>query len=75
MNRQPELLEVVGALGAPGRLPGRLDGRKKQGNQNRDNGDNDEKLDQGETPSESDVNHSCGKTPLTMAVEKKADKN
>ena len=46
-NGQPELLEVVRALHAPGGLPCRLHRRQKQGDQDRDDRDHDQKLDQG----------------------------
>ena len=46
MQRQADLLEVIGALGPPGRLPRRLDRRQQQGNQDADDGDHHQKLDQ-----------------------------
>ena len=45
---QADLLEVVGALDAPRRLAGRLDGRQQQGDQDRDDRDDDQQLDQRE---------------------------
>jgi hypothetical protein len=39
VDRQPELLEVVGALGAPGGLAGRLDRGQEQGDQDGDDRD------------------------------------
>ena len=48
VQRQPDLLEVVGALRSPGRLTGRLDGRQEQGDQDRDDGDDHEQLDERE---------------------------
>jgi hypothetical protein len=47
---QPNLLEIIRALRPPGRLAGGLDGGKKKGDQNRDDGDDHEQLDQGKTP-------------------------
>src|SRR5262249_29264007 len=51
VDGQAELFEVVDALGAPGRLARRLDGREQQGDQYRNNCDDDQELDQGETTS------------------------
>ncbi len=48
MNGQAELLEVVGALGAAGGLPRRLDGRQQQCDQDGDDGDDDQQFDQRE---------------------------
>ena len=56
MRRQPELLEVVGALGAPGGLARRLHGRQQQGDQYRDDGDDDQQFDEGESSSTRDWN-------------------
>ncbi len=47
---QRELLEVVGALGAAGGLPRRLDRGQQQGDQHCDDRDYHQQLDQGETP-------------------------
>jgi hypothetical protein len=49
MHRQPELLHVVDALGAPRRFSRGLHGRQKQRYQNADDRDHDQKLDQRET--------------------------
>ena len=46
--RQTDLLEVVGALGAPRCLACRLHGGKQQGNENRDDGDDHKQFDQRE---------------------------
>lgn len=46
---EPELLEVIAALSATGRLTGLLDRREEQGDQDRNNGDDDQQLDQSET--------------------------
>ena len=43
---QADLLEVVGARDAPGRLSRRLHRRKQERDQDRDDGDHDEQLDQ-----------------------------
>src|SRR5262249_52166223 len=48
VHGQPELLEVVHALAAGGRLAHPLHGRQQQADQYRDDGDDDEQLDQGE---------------------------
>ena len=48
---QPELLEVVGALGPAGRLARGLHGGQEQGDQHRDDRDDDQELDQRETAS------------------------
>src|SRR5207244_13345708 len=45
---QADLLEVVLALRAGGCLANLLDGRQEQADQDRDDGDHDEQLDQGE---------------------------
>ena len=49
LRRQPELLQVVGALRAACRLAGRLDGREQQRDQHRDDRDHHQQLDQRET--------------------------
>ena len=49
VNSEPQLLEIVGALAAPGRLAGRLHGRQKQADERADDGDHHQKLDQRET--------------------------
>jgi hypothetical protein len=43
------LFQVVAALGAAGRLPRRLHGREQQGDQDRDDGDDNQQLDQCES--------------------------
>ena len=48
MQGQADLLQVVGALDAPGRLACGLDGRQKQCDQDRDDGDDHQEFDQGE---------------------------
>jgi hypothetical protein len=45
-NRQ--LMQVVGALNSPRRFPCRLHGRKKQGHQDADDGDNHQQLNERE---------------------------
>jgi hypothetical protein len=45
---QPNLLEVVDALGPPGRLARRLDCGQEQGDQHGDDRDHDEQLNQRE---------------------------
>ncbi len=45
---EPDLFEVVGALGAGGRFPDLLDGREQQADEDRDDGDHNEQLDQRE---------------------------
>ena len=45
---QADLLQVVGALGAPGGLARGLDGGQQQGDQDGDDGDDDQQLDQRE---------------------------
>ena len=61
LDCQAQLLEVVGTLDAPGRLAGRLDGGKQQGNQYGDDCDHHQQFDQGETASSGEAVHS---TPL-----------
>jgi len=48
VERQAQLLHVVGALGTSGGFSRRLDSRQQQGDQNRDDGDHDQQLDQRE---------------------------
>jgi hypothetical protein len=43
-----DLLQVVGALGAPCRLAGRLDGGQKQGDQDGDDGNDHQQFNQSE---------------------------
>ena len=50
VHPEAELLEVVGALGAAGRLAGRLDRGQEQADQDRDDRDDDQQLDQREAP-------------------------
>jgi hypothetical protein len=47
VQRHADLVQVVRALPAPGRFAGRLNGRQKQGDQDPNNGDYDQKLDEG----------------------------
>ena len=49
MKRDADLLQVVGATGASGRLAGMLHGGQQERDQNPDDGDHDEQLDQRET--------------------------
>jgi hypothetical protein len=51
VHRQADLLQVVGALGAPGGLAGTLHGRQEQGDEHADDRDDHQQLDQGETAS------------------------
>jgi hypothetical protein len=46
VHGQPQLFEIVAALGAPRRFTCRLDGGKQQGDQNADDGDDNQQLDQ-----------------------------
>jgi hypothetical protein len=48
---QPDLLEVVGALGAAGGLSGRLHGRQEERDEHADDCDHHQELDQGEAES------------------------
>jgi hypothetical protein len=52
VDGQSELLEIVRTLRSAGSFSRRLHGRQQQGDQNRDNGNNHEKLDQRETASD-----------------------
>jgi hypothetical protein len=47
-DREADLLEVVLALGAVGRLADLLDGRQQQAHQHRNDRDHDEQLDERE---------------------------
>ena len=51
VHRQADLLEVVDALHAPGRLPRRLHGGQEQRDQDRDDRDHDQQFDQRESRS------------------------
>jgi hypothetical protein len=51
VNSQADLLKIIAATHAPRRLPRRLDGRQKQTNHDPDDGDYDQKFDQGKTAS------------------------
>ena len=57
MHSQADLLEVVDALDAAGRLAGRLHGGQQQGDQHGDDGDDDQQLDQRETGSAATALH------------------
>ncbi len=46
---QPDLLQIVATLRAPGRLAGHLHRRKQQRDQDGNDGDNDQQLDQRKT--------------------------
>src|SRR5258705_5280862 len=50
-ERQPDLLEVAQALGTPGLSAGALNGGQQQRGKDRDDGDNDQQLDQRKSPS------------------------
>ena len=49
MERDADLLEIIGALGAPGGFSGGLNGREEQSDQHGDDRDHNQKLDQGES--------------------------
>jgi hypothetical protein len=49
MHCQPDLFQVIGALHTASGFTGGLHCGQKQGNQNADDGDDDEKFDEGET--------------------------
>ena len=49
LKTEPELFQVVGALHTSSRLTRRLNGGKKQTNQNADDGNDNQKFNQGET--------------------------
>src|SRR5204863_2455519 len=65
--RDPELLEVVDALGAAGGLARRLHGRHQQRDQHGDDGDDDQQLDQRETTSAPKVHGEAPRLPATRA--------
>ena len=48
MQGEADLLEVVDALRPAGGLAGRLHGGQQQGDEDRNDGDHDQELDQGE---------------------------
>ena len=54
VQRQADLLQVVDALGPPGRLARRLHGGQEQGDQHGDDGDDDQQLDQRESAARDD---------------------
>jgi hypothetical protein len=47
VDSQPDLLEVVGATRSPGCLTSLLHGRQEQAHQNADDGNDDEKFNEG----------------------------
>jgi hypothetical protein len=49
LDGQADLLEIIGALGAAGRLAGGLHGGQQEGDQDADDRDHDQQLDQRET--------------------------
>ena len=51
MESEADLLEIVDALGAPGRLSGRLYSGHDQPHENADDGDDDQQLDEGKRAS------------------------
>ena len=51
VHGQADLLQIVDALGPPSGFACRLNGREQQRNQDRDDGDDYQKLDQGKTAS------------------------
>jgi hypothetical protein len=51
VRRQAELLEIVRALGTPGRFSGGLNRRKEESDEDADDRDDHQQLDQGETAS------------------------
>jgi hypothetical protein len=51
VNGQPQLLEIVLALGATGGLASLLDSRQKQGHEDSNDGDHHQELDEGESRS------------------------
>ena len=57
VHGQPELLEVVLALGLPGRLSGLLDGRQQEGHQDGDDGDDHQQLDQRKALADKGLRH------------------
>src|SRR5262249_44729402 len=57
---EADLLEVVHALGTPGRFPGRLDRREQKCDEDGDDGDDDQKLDEREAAG-ADTPLTCGR--------------
>ena len=51
VHGQADLLQIVDALGPPCGFARRLNGRQQEGDQDRDDGDDDQKLDQRKTAS------------------------
>jgi hypothetical protein len=51
VNREAYLLQIVLALSSTSRFPRLLDSRQQEGNQNRDNRDDNQKLNQRKTSS------------------------
>jgi hypothetical protein len=54
VERQPDLFQIVDALGAPGGLARGLDRGQEQSNEHSDDRDDNEKLDQSETAASHD---------------------
>ena len=59
VNRQADVLEIVAALGAAGRLARRLNRRQQQGHQDADDRDHDQEFDQREIRSGKSIASSC----------------
>jgi hypothetical protein len=51
VQRQPELFEIVAALGTPSRFASRLHGGEQKRDQNTDDGNNHQQFHQGKTES------------------------
>ena len=45
VQRHPDIVQVIGALGAPSRLTGILNRRQQQGDQDADDGNHDQQFD------------------------------
>jgi hypothetical protein len=60
VDRKRKLFEVVGALHPSSRLASGLDGREQKSHQDTDNGDDDQKFDQGKATPSSGWRHSGG---------------
>jgi hypothetical protein len=64
VDRDPVLLEVVGATAPPGRLARGLHRREEQTDERADDGDHHQQFDEGETAANAPTDRSAHETPV-----------
>jgi hypothetical protein len=62
MKRQANLFKVIHALNSTGRFPGRLHSRKEQSDQDTDDGNHNQKFNQGKAASHMMLTHKNSRT-------------